>query len=376
MNAQSSCSDASAPLLSSVLKKPCLIGLTLPELEALAEEWGQPRFRAKQLFHWLYVFCERSFEAMTDLAKPFRAFLEERYTVGTLHLAEKQVSQDGTVKYLFQLADGEVVESVLMYFQDRDTHSICLSTQVGCAINCAFCATAKLGLKRHLTVAEIVEQYLYVQKDSGEEIRNIVFMGQGEPLHNFENTLSAMKLLNTGAEVGMRRITVSTSGLVPEILKLAETQFPITLAVSLHAPNNALRQSFMPINKRYPLEQLIPALHTYFNQTHRRITIEYILIDRFNDQPEQAHELGRLLNGLRCNINLIPYNPISADLPDCPDFKRSKPQAIREFQEILFHEYGKKTTVRLERGVDIDAACGQLANRYQATTHTADSKAS
>ncbi|MCE2929783.1 MAG: 23S rRNA (adenine(2503)-C(2))-methyltransferase RlmN [Vampirovibrionales bacterium] len=343
-----------------------LIGKTQAELVDLFIEMGHPRFRAEQVHHWLYVKCVQSFDEMLNLSKGFRQHLAERFQIGTLQIASKQISEDGTVKYLFQCADGNVIESVLMYFEERGSYALCVSTQVGCAINCSFCATGKMGLKRHLSASEIVEQYVQVQADSGKEIRNVVYMGQGEPLHNYENTVKSLRILNESCEVGMRRITVSTSGLVDHIDKLAEEEMPLTLALSLHAPNNEIRSRIMPINKRWPLETLIPSLERYLASTNRRLTMEYIMIDGINDQPEHAHQLGQLIQHLKCNINLIPYNPIAKDLPRAVDYKRSSNQAIRTFMMILLDRYHKKVTVRLERGVDIDAACGQLANRFQA----------
>jgi 23S rRNA (adenine2503-C2)-methyltransferase len=345
---------------------PPLIGKTQAELVDLFTEMGHPRFRAEQVHQWLYVKCVQSFDEMLNLSKGFRQHLAERFQIGTLQIASKQVSEDGTVKYLFQCADGNVIESVLMYFEERGSYALCVSTQVGCAINCSFCATGKMGLKRHLSASEIVEQYVQVQADSGKEIRNVVYMGQGEPLHNYENTVKSLRILNESCEVGMRRITVSTSGLVDHIDKLAEEEMPLTLALSLHAPNNEIRSRIMPINKRWPLETLIPSLERYLASTNRRLTMEYIMIDGINDQPEHAHQLGQLIQHLKCNINLIPYNPIAKDLPRAVDYKRSSNNAIRTFMMILLDRYHKKVTVRLERGVDIDAACGQLANRFQA----------
>ncbi len=352
------------PLSPSAL--PTLIGKTEAELIEAMQALGHPRFRGEQLHNWLYVRCVSSFEAMTNLSKAFRQELAERFQIGSLKIVSKQISADGTIKYLFQCADGNVIESVLMYFEERGSYALCISTQVGCAINCSFCATGKIGLKRHLSASEIVEQYVQVQGDSGQEIRNVVYMGQGEPLHNYENTVKSLKLLNESCEVGMRRITVSTSGLVDHIEKLAKEEMPLTLALSLHAPNNALRSQIMPINKRWPLEKLIPALERYLASTNRRLTMEYIMIDGLNDTPEHAHELGQLIRHLKCNINLIPYNPIAKDLPRAVGYRRSSNSAIRTFMHILLEQYHKKVTVRLERGVDIDAACGQLANRYQA----------
>lgn len=340
-------------------QKEGLIGKSLDELRALVAEMGEPAFRADQLHHWLYVRCVRDWEQMTNLKKTFRQKLAEQYQIGSLTIAEKQVSQDGTIKYLFRLPDGKVVESVLMYFEERDTYAMCLSTQVGCAVNCGFCATGKLGFMRNLSVAEIVEQYVYVQSDSGQEVRNIVFMGQGEPLLNYDNLLSAIHILNKSAEVGMRHITISTSGIVPRIYDLANEDLQFTLAISLHAPDNDTRTEIMPLNKKWPLEELMPALHHYVNTTGRRLTIEYILLSELNDQPSHAHALGKLLQGLKCNVNLIPYNPIG----DSYGYKRPSNNAIHRFKDIVYSQYAKKVTVRVERGVDIAAACGQLANK-------------
>ncbi|MFM7468017.1 MAG: 23S rRNA (adenine(2503)-C(2))-methyltransferase RlmN [Vampirovibrionales bacterium] len=345
---------------------PTLIGLSLPALEALAESMGEPKFRAKQLHHWLYVKCVRNLEDMSDLSKAFRTKLAERFEhIGPLVLHTKQVSKDGTIKYLFKLHDGQVVESVLMPYQERGTFSVCISSQVGCAVGCEFCATGKLGFKRNLTAAEILDQYLFVQRDCGEEVRNIVFMGQGEPLLNLEHLLPAIHILNHSAEVGMRRMTISTSGIVPGIYELANSGIPVTLAISLHGPTNAVREAIMPINKRWPLEQLMPALKTYHESNKRRLTIEYILLEGVNDEHKHAIALAQLLKPLMCHINLIPYNPISSSLPNVKAFKRPSRERIEDFAETVFKLSNKKVTIRLERGVDIDAACGQLANRLR-----------
>ncbi len=340
--------------------KPALIGKSLDELKMLVKEMGEPAFRAEQLHHWLYVKCVRDLEAMSNLKKSFKEKLSDQYQMGALTIAEKQVSADGTVKYLFRLYDGRVVESVLMYFQDRETYAICLSTQVGCAVNCDFCATGKLGFTRNLSIGEIVEQYIYVQGDSGVEIRNIVFMGQGEPLLNYDNLIPAIHLLNKSAEVGMRHITISTSGIVPRIYDLAKEDLQLTLAISLHAPDDTIRESFMPINRKWPLNELMPALHAYVESTNKRLTVEYILLAGINDQVQHAHMLAQLTQSLKCNINLIPYNPIG----DGYGYKRPSGNAIHRFKDVV-SSYGKKVTVRIERGVDIDAACGQLANKRQ-----------
>jgi 23S rRNA (adenine2503-C2)-methyltransferase len=339
-----------------------LVGKSLDELRALVLEMEEPSFRADQLHHWLYVRCVRSYEEMTNLKKSFRLKLQERFRVGALTVAEKQVSQDGTIKYLFRLTDGRVVESVLMYFEERGTYAVCLSTQVGCAVNCDFCATGKLGFTRNLTVAEIVEQYVAVQADSGQEVRNIVFMGQGEPLLNYGNLMKAIHILNRSAEVGMRHMTISTSGIVPRIYDLAKEDLQLTLAISLHAPDDETRASFMPINRKWPLDELMPALHNYVASTGKRLTIEYILLADVNDQPHHAHALSKLLQGLKCNVNLIPYNPIGESY----GYQRPSRNAIHRFKDIVLSS-GKKVTVRVERGVDIAAACGQLANKVQSS---------
>jgi 23S rRNA (adenine2503-C2)-methyltransferase len=345
---------------SSVSGKEPLLGKSLEELRLLVAEMGEPAFRAEQLHQWIYVHCVRDYDVMTNLKKTFRDKLAERYEVGCLVLDQKEVSQDGTMKYLFRLPDGKVVESVLMYFEERGTYAVCLSTQVGCAVNCGFCATGKLGFMRNLSVSEIVEQYVYVQADSGKEVRNIVFMGQGEPMLNYDNLMQSIRILNKSAEVGMRHITISTSGIVPRIYDLAKEDLQLTLAISLHAPDNATREAIMPLNKKWPLEELLPALHHYVNTTGKRLTVEYILLAGVNDQPSHAHTLGKLLQGLKCNINLIPYNPIG----DSYGYERPSRNAIHRFKDALL-PYGKKVTVRVERGVDIAAACGQLANKVQ-----------
>ena len=341
-------------------QKSTLIGKNLRVLESLLQEMDEPKFRARQLYSWIYVHNAREFDAMSNLAKSLRQKLTERFTVGTLQIIEKQVSTDGTIKYLFGLPDGQQVESVLMYFEERDVYAVCLSTQVGCAVNCDFCATGKLGFKRQLTAGEITEQLLYIRHDTGAEVRNVVLMGQGEPLLNYDNTLEAIFLINQAAEIGIRHITLSTSGIIPGIERLADKNLQLTLAVSLHAPDNETRLKFMPITQKYPLEELIPALHRYVDKTKRRVTIEYILLAGVNDTPSHAEELNVLLKGLHCNINLIPYNPIGEQY----GYQRPSRAQIYGFRDILM-KGRPKVTVRLERGADIAAACGQLQNVVQ-----------
>lgn len=362
-NSVSEPSEAMTPVVgtapsAALNTKESLIGKTAEELKELVISLGEPGFRAEQLHHWLYVKSIRDFDQMTNLAKGFKAKLSEQHQPGCLTIDTKQVSTDGTIKYLFRLPDGKVVESVLMYFEDRGTYAVCISTQVGCAVDCKFCATGKLGFMRNLSVAEIVDQYVYVQSDSGKEVRNIVFMGQGEPMLNYDNLMKSIHILNKSAEVGIRHITISTSGIVPKIYKLAEENLHLTLAVSLHAPNDEVRETFMPINRKWPINELMDSLFDYVKVTGRRLTIEYILLAGINDQPAHAHELGKLLEGLKCNVNLIPYNPIGDDY----GFKRPSRNACHIFRSIVA-EYGKKVTIRVERGCDIDAACGQLANK-------------
>jgi 23S rRNA (adenine2503-C2)-methyltransferase len=335
--------------------KKNLIGLTLADFEALVSELGESKFRARQLHSWVYVHTVRDVEAMTNLSKPLRDKLAQQYRIGSLALANKQVSSDGTQKYLFQLDDGQKVESVLMPFED--SYAVCLSTQVGCAVNCDFCATGKIGFKRQLRADEIVEQLLFIRHDSGLDVRNIVLMGQGEPLLNYDEVLKAIRLINTSAEIGMRHITLSTSGIIPAIDRLAEEGLQLNLAVSLHAPNNEVRNRFMPINRKYPLEKLLPCLKSYVAKTGRRITIEYILLNGINDSIELASELNAQLKDIKCLINLIPYNPIGEQY----GYERPSRNRVEAFRREL--KKGRHTvTVRLERGADIAAACGQLHN--------------
>lgn len=336
-----------------------LIGYDLPALESLMVSLNEPKFRAQQLHSWIYVKNCREFDEMSNLAKSLRQKLSEQFSVGALKIVEKQVSADGTAKYLFELTDGQLIESVLMYFEEREVYALCISTQVGCAVNCDFCATGKMGFKRHLSVSEIVEQLQYVQYDAGVGVRNIVLMGQGEPLLNYDNVMQAIRIINRSAEIGMRHITLSTAGIVPAIERLAEETLQLTLAVSLHAPDNETRNQFMPINKKYPLEVLIPALRRYVAKTGRRITIEYILLAGVNDTKAHAERLITLLKGLHCNINLIPYNPIGEQY----GYYRPSREQIFAFRDALMPA-PQKVTVRIERGVDIAAACGQLKNLH------------
>lgn len=340
------------------MEKIVISKLSLEELEKLCLEMGHSKFRAKQIYNQIFLKFASSFEEMTDLSKNLREELSQKFEITDVKIEQKQVSKDGTIKYLLRLSDNELVETVLMRFDNRANLTACVSSQVGCPMGCVFCATAKRGLIRNLTPYEITEQVMTIQRDIKEKITNIVFMGQGEPLLNYENLLSAMEIFNTTFQIGQRRMTVSTCGVIPKINKLGETGCQSTLAISLHAPNDELRNQIMPVNKKYPLKELKTALLNYIEKTGRRITIEYILIGGLNDTIECAKNLVLFLKGLKCNINFIVYNPCEGD-----NFKRPKKDDIMKFKYIV-ESSGIKATIRLERGLDIDAACGQLTGKY------------
>ena len=337
-----------------------LAGLKLAELEELMEKLKATKFRAKQIHNWIYAKSVSSIDEMTNLSKDFREKLKDIAVVTNTKIKVKQVSTDGTIKYLVEYPDGECVETVLMRFDNRANLTACVSSQVGCAVNCSFCATGKGGFKRNLTAQEIVEQVLTIQRDTGLKVTNIVFMGQGEPLLNTDNVLKALQIFNDDFQIGARRITISTSGIIPQIDRLAELDMQSTLAISLHAPNHNLRKTLMPIENKYPITDLKTSLKNYIEKTGRRITIEYILIHGFNDTPQAAKELAYFLKDLKCNINLIPYNSVVEN-----DYKKPSVSDVMKFKYLLEHS-GKKVTVRLERGADIDAACGQLRGKAKA----------
>jgi len=334
-----------------------LSGLNLEELEALTEEFGATKFRAKQIHNWIYLKSVSTIDEMTNLSKDFRELLRKNAVITDTKIKVKQVSSDSTIKYLIEFSDGECAETVLMRFDNRANLTACVSSQVGCAVNCSFCATGKRGFVRNLTYKEIIEQVLTIQRDTGLKVTNVVFMGQGEPLLNLSNVMKALEIFNEDFQIGARRITISTSGIIPKINELAEKELQSTLAVSLHAPNHKLRAELMPIENKYPIDKLKETLLNYIEKTGRRITIEYILIHGFNDTVECAKELACYLRDIKCNINLIPYNSV-----DDTKYKKSSNNDIMRFKYILEHS-GKKVTVRLERGADIDAACGQLRGK-------------
>jgi len=345
-----------------------LSGLTLPELESFMEEINEPKFRAKQLHYWLYTKSAPEFEQMTNLSKKFRVRLSEIARITDIKIRQKLTGSDGTIKYLLELSDGNLVETVLMSFDKRPNLTACVSSQVGCPVGCSFCATGERGFIRNLTAQEIVDQILTIQRDTGLKITNVVYMGQGEPLLNFDEVIKSVKIINTELEIGMRRITISTSGIIPGIYKLAEENRQLTLALSLHAPTSELREKLIPIEKKYKLDEVIKALHFLTEKTGRRVTIEYVLIDGINDSPEHAEQVNRLLKGLKYNINLIPYNPVLThiivsspkELAACKGgYAAPSVKKIEAFKNIL-EKSDKKVTVRIERGSEIGAACGQL----------------
>ncbi|MBX9687771.1 MAG: 23S rRNA (adenine(2503)-C(2))-methyltransferase RlmN [Candidatus Obscuribacterales bacterium] len=342
--------------------KIALSGKSLEEIGAFVAELGLPAFRAKQIHSWIYAKYAESFDEMSDLSVELRQILNERATVGLLKIAHLEVSRDGTRKYLFELPDGQMVESVLMSFEDRPSLSACVSSQVGCAVGCTFCATGYLGFKRNLSSQEIVDQLMSIQRESGKRISNIVYMGQGEPLLNPDELIKSIRCIMSSVGVGQRHITVSTSGIIPGINRLAEEDLQITLALSLHAPDKATRDMIVPINKKFAIPELIESLHNYYERTGRRITVEYVLLAGVTDAPEQARELAELVRDLHCNINLIPYNPTRTE-DGTAVYERPSMEAQLRFKKIA-ESSGKTVTIRLERGTDINAACGQLHNAF------------
>ena len=336
-------------------EKKNLKSYTYNELEALVRnELGEPSFRAKQIFEWLYRGAE-SFDEMSNLSKSLRERLEAAYTAGNLKIEQKFVSRiDETRRYLLKLEDGNYIESVLMKYHHG--YTICVSSQVGCAMGCRFCASTRNGKARNLSAGEIIGQVMTVQKDLGERISNIVMMGIGEPLDNYDEVLKFLEIVNhpSGLNIGHRHITLSTCGLVPKIKDLADRQLQITLSVSLHAADDETRSEIMPVNRRYSISQLMEACRYYIKKTNRRISFEYTLISGVNDNSAEAEKLLKLLHGMLCHVNLIPVNPVKET-----GFKQGSRAKIEEFQRIL-ESGGISATIRREMGADISAACGQL----------------
>ena len=335
-----------------------LKSMTLAEVTAALKEMGQPAFRGKQVYTWLHKGV-RSYDEMSSLSKDLRNALAEKYPFTPPEVVRKQESaRDGTIKYLWRLSDGNCVETVLMRYNYGNT--VCISTEVGCRMGCAFCASTIGGLVRKLEPYEMVDEVLFTQIDSGLPISRVVLMGIGEPLDNFDNVMRFLELINSeeGMNISMRHISLSTCGLVPKIDELAKRKLQISLAISLHGPNDVIRDRIMPVNKAYPTEELLSACRRYFEATSRRIHFEYAMIDGVNDREEDAKELLRRLKGLPAHFNLIPLNHVEES-----PLKPSSKAAVARFQKIL-EDGGITATVRRTLGGDIDASCGQLRRKY------------
>jgi 23S rRNA (adenine2503-C2)-methyltransferase len=364
------------------IKKTDLLSLTLAEMQQWLVERGEPPFRAKQLYSWLYKHLVTDFSAMSNLPQALRSQLEQEASIGPMVVrSELHSKDDRTRKILLELNDGKLIESVLMLYppigQSSARATVCVSTQAGCAFGCTFCATGQMGFDRHLAAGEIVAQVLFFARQLRDapwsanglpgstpidHITNIVLMGMGEPLHNYDNVMQALRILNNsdGFNLGARHMTVSTVGLVPAIRKLSQEPLQVNLAISLHAPTDELRNQTMPINRKYPLEELLAACKDYITATGRQVTFEYVLLAGVNDTAAHAHRLGELLAPLKqfAHVNCIPVNATSAD------YRPPGGEAIRSFRTILY-EHGVSNSVRAERGDDIAAACGQLRTRFE-----------
>ncbi|HEX3022607.1 MAG TPA: 23S rRNA (adenine(2503)-C(2))-methyltransferase RlmN [Lachnospiraceae bacterium] len=341
------------------MEKQDIKSLNLEQLKCSIEGIGEKAFRAKQIYEWLHSKMVDQFEEMSNVSKSLRDMLEKEYELTSLNIVDmRQSEKDGTCKYLFELADKRVIESVLMKY--KHGNSVCISSQVGCRMGCRFCASTLGGLERNLTPAEMLDQIYKIQKVSGERVSNVVVMGTGEPLDNYDNLLQFIRILTdeNGLNISQRNITVSTCGLVDRINQLAGEDLQITLAISLHAPNDRIRREIMPIANRYSIAQIIEAVTKYYNRTGRRLTFEYSLVEGVNDSEENARELISVVKGLNCHVNLIPVNPIKER-----DYKQTKMSFVQKFKNIL-EKNRINVTIRREMGTDIDAACGQLRKSY------------
>ena len=333
--------------------------LDLREMQQLAERMEEKTFRGKQLFQWVHGHQVSSWDEMSNLSVKFREKLAEEFVLNPLHIEKKQLSKKkDTAKYLFKLPDGNYIESVWMKYHHGN--SVCISSQVGCRMGCTFCASTLSGLARNLSAGEMLSQIYEIQRETGERVSNVIVMGMGEPLDNYDNLIRFVKLLSDqdGIRISQRNITVSTCGLVDGIRKLMKEKLQITPAISLHAPNDDIRQQTMPVARRYSMDELLLACRDYFQETKRRITFEYSMIRGVNDSAEQAVELAGRLRGLNCHINLIPLNEVKGR--SC---SRSRQTDIERFKKIL-EKQGMNVTIRREMGSDIDAACGQLRQNY------------
>ncbi len=343
-----------------------MFGEDMKDIKSLNEEEiknemksiGEPAFRAGQIFGWLHLKKVNSFDDMTNLSKDLRNKLKENYEITTLAEVRSLKSTDGTVKFLYKLNDGQVIESVLMNY--KHGYSICVSSQVGCRMGCMFCASTIDGLVRNLTASEMLEQVYEAERSCNVNISNIVIMGSGEPMDNYDNVVKFIRLISDekGKNLSVRNVTLSTCGLVPGIKKLAEEGLPVTLALSLHAPNDELRKTIMPVAKAFRIDEVLKACDYFFEKTSRRVTFEYSMIDGVNDRPECAEELAKLIKGKNCHVNLIPVNKIKER-----NFIRSGEDNVAKFKNIL-EKYRINVTIRRSMGTDIDAACGQLRRSF------------
>ena len=339
------------------MEKQDIKSMTQEELRAFLVSLGEKPFRTAQIYQWMHEKQAASFDEMTNLSLELREKLKNNYTICNYNILKKLESSDGTKKYLFDILDGNIIESVLMEYHYGK--SVCVSSQVGCKMGCKFCASTGIPFVRNLTAGEIVEQILAIEQDTGDKISNIVFMGIGEPLDNYDNVIKAIRILNNpkGLGIGARHISVSTSGLVPRIYDLAKENIQCTLSVSLHASNNEKRSSMMPVNNRYSVEELIKACKDYIAMTNKRISFEYALAKDNNDNMQDAKELANLLKGMLCHVNLIPINKIENG-----KFTKSSNENIIKFRDYL-NDHGIVATIRRELGSDIEAACGQLRRK-------------
>ncbi len=346
-------------MLAGEMNKKDIKSLFPQEVEAELIALGQPKFRGKQIVSWLHEKRVTSFAEMTNLPQSLRNVLEENYYINSLKIVRRLESKlDGTVKYLYELKDKNCIEAVLMKY--KHGNSLCISTQVGCRMGCKFCASTLAGLVRSLEPSEMLDEIYTAVRDSGERVSNVVLMGIGEPLDNYDNVIRFLKLLSMpeGYNLSLRHLSLSTCGVVDKIDKLAEEDMGLTLSISLHAPNDEIRSQTMPINNRWGVDELMASCHSYFKKTGRRISFEYALIDGVNDEPRHAKELASRLKGMPAHVNLIPVNPVEER-----GFKRGTRQKIESFQHQL-QNLGVNATIRRELGADINAACGQLRREY------------
>lgn len=344
-------------LAEELLEKKDIKSLNFDEMKEFIESIGEKGFRAKQLYEWIHKRFVLSFDEMTNLSKDFRNKLSRHCTIAGAHVTCRQISSDGTGKFLMQLSDDNTVESVLMKY--KHGNSVCISTQVGCRMGCRFCASTVGGLVRSLKPSEMLDQIYEIQRITNERVSNVILMGIGEPLDNYDNVVKFIRMLSDehGLNISQRNITLSTCGIVERIRKLADEKLTITVAISLHAPNDDLRREMMPVANKYTISEIIDACRYYIDKTGRRITFEYSMVEGKNDRPEHAKQLAGLLHGLNCHVNLIPLNPVEGRMG-----KRSLGADIQGFKLIL-EKNRINVTIRREMGSDIDAACGQLRNK-------------